>query len=194
MFILLSTLTISLYCMDANEYGQFQNMVSDISKIKKNLNNSDSYAIQNYNGCIKRKSYLQTGQENTGEIGNFLQYRADIRNAEIEYQNCLRNKKNINQYSQKYTDKKDYDGGQAQETIFKKTDYSKGNEKSPQIVFEDLHLYNIKKLSKFRNTKDRIMIECANGNFMLPKTKFKKSKKLYFTKKLNNMITELLNP
>jgi len=184
-FILIYT---TLFAMDANEYGQFRNMIDDIDEIKQNIEHDNNY-MQN-NNCKKRKSYLKKGQENTAEIDNFLQYQVDRRNAEIEYKNCLRNNRNSISNNNEKVLQQPYTQSDNEIHTFEKTDFSKGNKKSPQIIVDNLHLYNIKKITKFRNTKDKLMIECANGSFMFPKQILKNAKIINFTEKLNDMLKQ----
>jgi len=184
-FILIFT---TVFAMDANEYGQFRNMIDDIDEIKQNIKFDNNY-IQN-NKCNKRKSYLKKGQENTTEIDNFLQYQVDKRNAEIEYQNCIRNNKNKRHYNNEEISRQSYTNDDNEINTFEKTDFSKGNKNSPQIIVDDLHLYNVTKITKFRHTKDKVMIKCANGTFMLPKQILKNAKIINFTENLNDMLKQ----
>lgn len=60
---------------------------------------------------------------------------------------------------------------------------------SPQLEIKNkLHIYNVIKISKFRNSSDKIFIESTSGNFAIPREEFLSAKKINFTTKLNEMI------
>ena len=83
---------------------------------------------------------------------------------------------------------------EAQENInvvWTKPDYSKDNKDSPQIITDKgLHLYNIKNISQFRNTTDKVTVKCDNGSFFFSKIVFNSFKKINFTDKLQKMMEE----
>lgn len=63
---------------------------------------------------------------------------------------------------------------------------------APQLKTTDLHLYNITKIDKFRNSSEQIMVESSSGNFALPKNVFESAEILNFTAELNNQKNKAL--
>ena len=75
--------------------------------------------------------------------------------------------------------------------VKKETNYLEMYKNTPQIIFEKLHLYAIKRLTYFRDNKNRIFIQTDNGNYAVSRQDFKNASYILFTPQLNKMLQEL---
>lgn len=63
---------------------------------------------------------------------------------------------------------------------------------SPQLISDQFQIYNITKISPFRNTTDTIMIESSSGTFAIPKDLIKSATKIHLTPEIINQLNQLL--
>ena len=82
----------------------------------------------------------------------------------------------------------------AQQTIVPKQDLAKIHKNSPQLVLENLHIYDVQKMSFFRKQNDVVMIESSTGNYAIPKHELVAAKRINFTSQLEENINSLLKP
>jgi hypothetical protein len=59
---------------------------------------------------------------------------------------------------------------------------------APQIISEKFQIYNVTKISNFRNETDKIMIESSSGNFAIPKKLITTASILHFTPELTTQL------
>ena len=69
--------------------------------------------------------------------------------------------------------------------------YAKIYPNTPQIVLPKVHIYDVKKLSYFRNKKEIIFVEAGSGNYAIPKKEFEEAKYLLFTEALQKRLVAL---
>lgn len=81
-----------------------------------------------------------------------------------------------------------------QQTIASKQDLAKIHKNSPQLVLENLHIYDIQKMSFFRKQNDVVMVESSTGNYAVPKHELMAAKRINFTPQLEENINSLLKP
>jgi len=69
--------------------------------------------------------------------------------------------------------------------------YAKIYLNTPQIVLPKVHIYDVKKLSYFRNKKEIIFIKAGSGNYAIPKKELKEAKYLFLTEALQKRLVAL---